>query len=74
VHKRIILPEKRVQFVSDLISYIIVRGLWCHIIVRNVHAPTEHKINDLKGSFYEEFELVFHEFSEHHMNSVRRLQ
>jgi hypothetical protein len=30
----------RVEFVSDRISYIILRGRWCHIIVQNVHAQT----------------------------------
>jgi hypothetical protein len=35
-------------------SYMIQRGRWCNIIVLNVHAPTEDKIDDLKGRFYEE--------------------
>jgi hypothetical protein len=38
VHKRTILAVKRVEFVSDRMSYIILRGRWCHIIVLNVHA------------------------------------
>jgi hypothetical protein len=33
VHKRIISAVKRVEFVSDRMSYIILRGLWCDIIV-----------------------------------------
>jgi hypothetical protein len=41
VYKRIISGVKRVEFVSDRKSYIILRGRWCHIIVLNVHAPTE---------------------------------
>jgi hypothetical protein len=41
VHKRIISAVKRVEFVSDRMSYIILRGRWFHIIVLNVHAPTE---------------------------------
>jgi hypothetical protein len=40
VHKIIISTVKRVDFVSDRISYIILRGRWCHIIVLNVYAPT----------------------------------
>jgi hypothetical protein len=51
VHKRIISAVKRVKFVSDRMSYIILRGRWCHIIVLNVHAPTEDKTDDVKGSF-----------------------
>jgi hypothetical protein len=40
VHKRIISAVKRVEFVSDRMSYIILRGRWYCIIVRNVCAPT----------------------------------
>jgi hypothetical protein len=59
VHKRIISAVKRVEFVSDRMSYIILRVRWCHIIVLNVHAPTEDKTVGVKGSFYEELERVF---------------
>jgi hypothetical protein len=45
---------KRVEFVSDSMSNIILRDRWCHIIVLNVHAPTEDKIDDVKDSFYKE--------------------
>jgi hypothetical protein len=62
VHKGIISAVKRVEFVSDRMPYIILRGRWCHIIVLNVHAPTEDKTDDVKGSFYEELERVFNEF------------
>jgi hypothetical protein len=50
MHKRIISAVKRVEFVSDKMSYIIVRDCWCHIIVLNVHAPTEDKTDDVKDS------------------------
>jgi hypothetical protein len=43
VHKRIVSAVKRVEFVSDRMSYIIPRGPWFHIIVLNVHAPTKEK-------------------------------
>jgi hypothetical protein len=33
----------------------------------NVHAPTEDKTNDVKDSFYEEFERVFDTFLKYHM-------
>jgi hypothetical protein len=49
---------KRLEFVSDRMSYIILRGRWCHVIVLNVHAPTEDKTDDVKDSFYEELERV----------------
>jgi formylmethanofuran dehydrogenase subunit E-like metal-binding protein len=40
-------------------SYIILRGRWCDIIVQNVHAPTEDKIDDIRDRFYEELECAF---------------
>jgi hypothetical protein len=43
-------------------SYIILRGRWCNIIVLNVHAPTEDKIDDVKDRFYEELEQVIYKF------------
>jgi hypothetical protein len=43
VHKKIVSTVKRIEFVSGRMSYIRLRGRWCHIIVLNVHAPTEHK-------------------------------
>jgi hypothetical protein len=57
VHKRIISAVKRVEFVSDRMSYIIIRGRWYPIIVLNIHAPTEDKTDDVKDS-YEELECV----------------
>jgi hypothetical protein len=47
VHKRITSAVKGVEFVGDRMSYIILRGRWFHIIVLNVHAPTEDKTDDL---------------------------
>jgi hypothetical protein len=67
VHKRIISAVKWVEFFTDRMSYIILRGRWCHIIVLNVHAPTEDKTDDVKDSFYEELERVFFKFPEHRM-------
>jgi hypothetical protein len=46
VHKRIMSAVTRVEFVSDSMSYIILRGRWCNIVL-NVHAPTEDKIDDI---------------------------
>jgi len=43
VHHRIVSAVKRVQFVSDSLSYIMLRGRWHNIIVVNVHAPSEEK-------------------------------
>jgi hypothetical protein len=62
VQKRIISAVKRIEFVNDRMSYIILRGRWCQVIVLNVHAPTEDKADDVKGSFYKELERVFDKF------------
>jgi hypothetical protein len=59
VHKSIISAVKRVEFVSDSVSYIILRVLWCYIVVLNVLAPTEDKIDDVKDSCYKELGRVF---------------
>jgi exonuclease III len=48
-------------------SYVILRGRWCDIIILNVHAPTEDKINDIKERIYEELEHVFGKFPKYHM-------
>jgi hypothetical protein len=48
-------------------SYIVLRGRWCNIIVLNALAPTEEKGDDSKGSFYEELEGVFDHFPKYHM-------
>jgi len=47
---------KRVEFVSDRLSYIMLRGGWRNIILVNVHAPSEEKSEESKGRFYEELE------------------
>ena len=48
-------------------SYIVLRGHWCNIIILNVHAPSEEKSDDSKDSFYEELEQVFDHFPKYHM-------
>ena len=49
VHHRIVSAVKRVEFVSDRLSYIVLKGCWCNIIVVNVHAPIEEKSDESKG-------------------------
>jgi hypothetical protein len=67
MNKSIISAVMRVEFVGDRMSYIILRGCRCHIIVLNVHAPTEDKTDEVKDSFYQEMERVFDKFPKHHM-------
>ena len=46
VHHRTVSAVKRVEFVSDRLSYIVLRGRWCNIIVLNEHAPSKEKSDD----------------------------
>ena len=63
VHHRIVSAFNRIKFASDRMSYIVLRGHWCNIIVMNVHAPSVEKNYDSKDIFYEELEKVFYHFS-----------
>jgi len=67
VYHRIVSAVKRVEFVSDRVSYIVLRGRWCNIIVLNVHAPSENKCDDSENSFYDELNQVFDHFPRYHM-------
>jgi hypothetical protein len=58
---------KRVEFLWDRMSNMLMRGCWCDIIFRNVLAPTWDKIDDMKNSSYEELERVFNKFLKYHM-------
>jgi hypothetical protein len=55
------------EFDSDGMSYTILRGRWCNIIVLNIHVPIVDKINDMMISFWEKLEHVLDKFPEHHM-------
>jgi hypothetical protein len=70
VHKRIICAVKRDEFVSERMSYIILRGRWCHTIVLKVHAPKQDNNDEVKNSFYEELERVFDKFPKYHMKTL----
>jgi hypothetical protein len=70
IHKRIVSAVRRVEFVSDKMSYIILRGRWCSIIVLNMHAPCEDKGDDVKGSFCEELGHVFDQFHRYGMKTL----
>ena len=51
VHHRIVSAVQRAEFVNDRVSYIVLRGRWCNILVLNVHALSEVKSDDLGDSF-----------------------
>ena len=52
VHRRLVSEVKRIEFVSDRLSCIVLRGRWLHVILVNVHAPSEEKSDESKDSFY----------------------
>jgi hypothetical protein len=51
IHKRIVSVVRKVEFISDRMSYLILRGHWCNIIVLNMHVPCEDKSDEVKVSF-----------------------
>jgi exonuclease III len=51
VHNRIISAVKRVEFVSDRMSYITLKDRLCDIIVLKVHATNEDIDDDIKDRF-----------------------
>jgi hypothetical protein len=70
VHKRIVSVVRTVEFISDRMSYIILRGRWCNIIVLNVHAPCENTGAVEKDRFYEELGHVFDQFPRYDMKII----
>ena len=70
VHRRFVSAVKKIEFVSDMLSYIVLRGRWRNIIVVNVHAAIGGKSDESKDSFYEELEQVFDHFPTYHMKML----
>jgi hypothetical protein len=58
VHKGIKSAVRRVEFIGDRMSYTILRGRRCNIIVLNVHTPCEDKGDDVTDSSCEELGRV----------------
>jgi len=59
VYHRIISAAKRVEFVSNRMSYIFLRADGCNIIFVNMHAPSEEKSDESKDSCCGELEQIF---------------
>jgi len=58
VRHRIVSEVKKVEFLSDRMSYMVLRGRWCNIILLNLHAPSEEKSDDSR-QFLLGFRAVF---------------
>jgi hypothetical protein len=54
------------QFVSDRMSYLVLRDGWCDIVV-GMHGATKDISTDSKDSFCEELEQVIEQFVKYHM-------
>ena len=63
VHHGTVSAVTRIEFVSDRVSYIVLRGCWYNTVL-NVHAPSEEKSDYSKDCFYEQ---VFDHFPKYHM-------
>jgi hypothetical protein len=70
VHKRIVSIIRRVDLVSDRMSYIKLGGRWCNFVVLNVHASCKDKTDEVKNSFYEELGRVFYQFPRYDMKML----
>jgi hypothetical protein len=67
VHRRIISVVRRVEFISDGMLCIVLRGCWCSIIVLNMHVPCKDKSDDVKDSFCEKLRCAFGQFPRYDM-------
>ena len=45
------LAVNRVEFVSNRMTYIVLRGRWCNVNILNVHVTSEEKTDDSKLRF-----------------------
>ena len=59
---QIVSAVKRAKFLGDRMSYIVLRGRRCNIIVLNMNAPIEERRDDTKDSLCEELQQVFDHF------------
>ena len=67
VHMQIRSAVKRVKFINPCVSCIALKGQLCDIIVVNVHAPSQIKIDHIKYSISEEIQQLFNQLPVHHM-------
>ena len=51
MHHRIVSAVKRVEFVNDRMSYIVLSGRWCNIIVLNGMHQVRRKVMIQKAVF-----------------------
>ena len=59
-----------VRFVSNRISYAILKGRQYDLIIINVHSPTEDKNDKVKHKFYNELESMFDKLARYHTKII----
>ena len=52
---------------SDGVSYIVLRGRWCNIIVQNVQSESQEKSDDSKAVFMRSESSLFYHLPKFHM-------
>jgi hypothetical protein len=57
VHKTILSAVQRIEFISERMSYVILRGHCFHVIVLNVLTPTEYMIDNVKDCICGELDM-----------------
>ena len=70
---RTISTVKRVEFIGDRMSHIVLNVCWCNTVL-NVHAPSEGLSDDSKDNFYGVLEHVCEYFAKcRKKNYVRKI-
>jgi hypothetical protein len=59
VHQGITRAVKGLEFISDKMPYITLRGRWCDIVVLNVNTPTEDNKTDIKENLHQEYIVYY---------------
>jgi len=70
VHHIILSAVKKMHFVGDRVSYIVMSGCCFDVIVLKVRAPSEEKSDHSKYSFNEELEQAFDDFPKYQMKII----
>jgi len=71
VHYSIVSTVERVEFLSDRVSYIVLRGLWYNtsIIVLNMRAPSKEKSDGSKHRYMKNYSN-FSSVSKYHIKII----
>jgi hypothetical protein len=71
MHKGIPLVFTRVVFISDSVSYVTLKGVFCDNTLLNVHALAENE-SKVMDNLYEEIDLVFNQIPKYYRKILER--